>query len=99
MLRDVVLAGIAVAGFAGLVFLLAGEATRRRERPRVTLYAPPEEWLTLREAADELELPVEEVIELTERDAIPYWVHGGHDPADPERLRFRRDEFDQWMVG
>lgn len=110
---EIVVAGIAVIAFAATVFVLANVGGRTRPREARTVLLPdsagPEgngtppadghEWLTVQEVATLLELPPSEVIELVERDAIPFWLVRGGRLSEPEHLRFRRDEIDEWTIG
>jgi hypothetical protein len=56
-------------------------------------------WLTVEQVATVLELPPSEVIELVDRDAIPFYLVQGGVISRPEYLRFRRDEIDAWTIG
>jgi excisionase family DNA binding protein len=103
---DILAAGIAVAAFAAVVFVLTG-AGRRLQRAPARIAPEPvgddpvgdDEWLTVDEVAELLEVRRTEVVELVERDAIPYFVISGGNPAQPSHLRFRRDEIDAWTIG
>ena len=109
---DIVVAGIAVVAFAATVFVLAGIGGRTRpQQPRTVLLpddqpegngTPPaagHEWLTVQQVATMLELPPSEVIELVDRDAIPFYLVRGGRLSEPEYLRFRRDEIEEWTIG
>ena len=109
---DIVVAGIAVIAFAATVFVLANAGGHTRPQQVRTVLLPetgPEgngtppadgqEWLTVEQVATLLELPPPEIVELVERDAIPFFVVRGGTLSRPEYLRFRRDEIDAWIVG
>ena len=68
---------------------------------RATGRPPPtgHEWLTVQQVATLLELPPSEVVELVDRDAIPFYLVRGGRLSEPEYLRFRRDEIDAWTIG
>ena len=109
---DIVVAGIAVVAFAATVFVLAGIGGRTRPQQPRTVLLPEErpegngttpatghEWLTVQQVATLLELPPSEVIELVDRDAIPFFLVRGGRLSEPEHLRFRRDEIEEWTIG
>jgi Helix-turn-helix domain len=110
---DIVVAGIAVVAFAATIFVLAGIGGRTRpQQPRTVLLpddsgqegngttpATGHEWLTVQQVATMLELPPSEVIELVDRDAIPFYLVRGGRLSEPEYLRFRRDEIEEWTIG
>ena len=109
---DIVVAGVAVIAFAATVFVLAGMGGRTRPQQPRTVLLPGEgpegngtapaagnEWLTVQQVATLLELPPSEIVELVDRDAIPFWLVRGGRLSEPEHLRFRRDEIDEWTIG
>ena len=98
---DIVVAGIAVAAFAAVVFVLvnAGGHTAPQTVRTVLLPEDDGEWLTVEQAATVLELPPTEVVELVERDAIPFFLVRGGTLSNPEYLRFKRAELDAWTIG
>jgi excisionase family DNA binding protein len=98
---DIVVAGIAVAAFAATVYVLVGVGGHTRPQQPRTILLPEEgeEWLTVEQVATLLELPPSEVIELVERDSIPFYLVRGGRLSEPEYLRFRRGEIDAWTIG
>lgn len=99
---DIVVAGIAVVAFAATVYVLAGAGahTTRPQQVRTVLLPDEDEgFMTVQQVATVLELPPSEVLELVERDAIPFYLVRGGRLADPAYLRFRRDEIDGWTIG
>jgi hypothetical protein len=99
---DIVVAGIAVAAFAATVFVLARAGAHTRPQHFRTVLLPEEDdpqWLDVQQVATVLELPPTEVVELVDRDAIPFYVVRGGTLSDPAYLRFRRDEIDAWIIG
>ena len=98
---DIVVAGIAVAAFAAVVFVLvnAGGHTGPQTIRMVPIPDNGEELLTVQQAATALEVPPSEIIELVERDAIPFFVVRGGTWSNPEHLRFKRAELDAWTIG
>jgi excisionase family DNA binding protein len=98
---DIVVAGIAVAAFAAVVFVLVNAGGHTAPQQVRTVLLPEEggEWLTVEQAATVLEVPPTELLELVERDAIPFFVVRGGTIHRPEYLRFRRDELDAWTIG
>jgi hypothetical protein len=88
---DIVVAGIAVAAFAGTVFVVAFALSNlQRGKPRSVEDATGEGWMTVDEVADLLEVSPAEVVTLAERDAIPHYLVSAGSPSDPRDLRFRR---------
>jgi excisionase family DNA binding protein len=109
---DIVVAGVAVVAFAAVVYVLAGIGGRTHpQRPRTILLSehagegngtPPaggEEWLTVQQVATLLELPPSEIVELVDRDAIPFYLVRGGRISEPEHLRFSRREIEDWTIG
>lgn len=99
---DIVVAGVAVVAFAATVYVLAGIGGRTRpQRPRTVLLPDPGEegWLTVQGVATLLELPPSEVVELVDRDAIPFYLVRGGRLSERQYLRFRRDEIEEWTIG
>ncbi len=97
---DIVVAGIAVAAFAGTVFVVAFALSNlQRGKPRSVADATGEGWMTVDEVADLLEVSPAEVVTLAERDAIPYYLVSAGSPSDPRDLRFRRAEIEAWTIG
>jgi excisionase family DNA binding protein len=98
---DIVVAGVAVAAFAATVYVLVGAGGHTRpQQPRTVLL--PEEgegWLTVEQVSTVLEIAPSEVVELVDRDAIPFYLVRGGRLSEPEYLRFRRDEIDAWIIG
>ena len=99
---DIVVAGVAVIAFAATVFVLANVGGRTRaHQARTVLLPDPDDpsWMTVQQVATLLELPPSEVVELVDRDAIPFWLVSGGRLSEPEYLRFRRDEIEEWTIG
>ncbi len=99
---DIVIAGVAVVAFAATVYVLAGIGGRTHpQRPRTILLPDPEDeaWLTVQQVATLLELPPTEVVELVDRDSIPFYLVRGGRLSEAEYLRFRRDEIEDWTIG
>jgi hypothetical protein len=99
-LVDIVVAAIAVAAFAATVFVVARAAADvQRGRPRSVADATGEEWLTVDQVAGLLDVSPTEVIDLAERDAIPYYLIAAGSRSRPEDYRFRRAEIEAWTIG
>jgi excisionase family DNA binding protein len=99
---DIVVAGIAVMAFAATVLVLTRAGSHTRPQQVRTVLLPEEDdeqWLTVQQVATLLELPPSEVVELVDRDAIPFYVIRGGTLSQPEYLRFKRDEIDAWTIG
>jgi hypothetical protein len=97
---DIVVAGIAVAAFAATIYVLVGAGGHTRpQQPRTVLLPEGEEWLTVEQVATLLEVAPSEVLDLVERDAIPFFLVRGGRLSEPEYLRFLRDEIDAWTIG
>jgi hypothetical protein len=101
---DIVVAAIAVAAFGATVLVLTGALSGARRDParvipRAELDPGDENWMTIEQAAAHLEVRAAEIMALTERRAIPFFVIAGENRADPQAYRFRRDEIDEWTIG
>ncbi len=99
---DIVVAGVAVVAFAATIYVLVGIGGRTHpQQPRTTLLPDPEDpdWLTVQDVATILERPPSEVVELVDRDSIPFYLVRGGRLSEPEYLRFRRDEIEDWTIG
>jgi excisionase family DNA binding protein len=110
---DIVVAGVAVIAFAAVIYVLVGIGGRTRpQNPRTVLLpdsggdggngttpAEGEEWLTVQQVATMLELPPSEIVELVDRDQIPFYLVRGGRLSEPQYLRFRRDEIEAWTIG
>lgn len=97
---DVVVAGVAVLAFAATVLVLTGAGRRIQRSPARTVMEPfGDEWLTVGQVATLLDVPEDDVVELVDRDAIPFFVIAGGSRAHPADYRFRRDEIDAWTIG
>jgi hypothetical protein len=58
-----------------------------------------EAWLTLDEVAELLETERDNVLDLVDRDSIPFFVDARSGRAAGTIYWFRRDEIDDWTVG
>ncbi len=99
---DIVVAGVAVIAFAATIYVLVGVGGHTRpQQVRTVLLPDPEDdrWLTVQQVATLLELPPPEIVELVERDAIPFWLIRGGRLGEPGYLRFKRDEIESWTIG
>jgi hypothetical protein len=73
--------------------------SRSRQNVRVVVDPQGDEWLTLPELAAHLETTEAEILNLIERDAIPFYVDAVLSRREPGAYRFKRDEIDDWVVG
>jgi hypothetical protein len=73
--------------------------TRRKQNVRVVLDPQGEDWLTIDEVAARLESTRAEILNLIERDAIPFYVDAVLDRYEPGAYRFNRQEIDDWVIG
>jgi Helix-turn-helix domain len=73
--------------------------TRRKQNIRVVIDPHGEEWLTLEEVAAHLETTPAEILNLIERDSIPFYVDAVLDRREPGAYRFKRAEIDDWVIG
>jgi hypothetical protein len=73
--------------------------TRRKQNVRVVVDPHGDEWLTLKEVAAHLETTPHEILELIERDSIPFYVDAVLDRREPGAYRFNREEIDDWVIG
>jgi hypothetical protein len=73
--------------------------TRRRQNVRVVVDPQGEEWMTLDEVAARLETTPGEILNLIERDAIPFYVDAVLARSEPGAYRFNRQEIDDWVIG
>ena len=73
--------------------------TRRRQNVRIVVDPAGEEWLTIDEVAAHLETTRAEILNLIERDSIPFYVDAVLDRRQPGAYRFNREEIDDWVIG
>jgi hypothetical protein len=66
---------------------------------RIIDFPEGEEWMSLEEVSEALGTDRDRIIELVERDAIPYFVDVRSGRAAGTIYWFRRDEIDAWTVG
>lgn len=72
---------------------------RAPANPRLADWPDDPRLLTVAEVAVELNTTPAEVMELVERNAIPFFVVEGFGRFTPERYRFDRDEIADWVIG
>lgn len=90
---------------ACIMFALLVRAFVQSYGERAPANPRPAEWpddprlLTVDEVAAELETSSRDVMELVERNAIPFFVVAGFPRSSTERYRFDRDEIDDWVIG
>ena len=72
---------------------------RRRQNVRVVVDPEGDEWLTLDEVAALLDSTQAQILNLIERDAIPFYVDAVTPQNDPSAYRFKRAEIDAWVIG
>jgi excisionase family DNA binding protein len=72
---------------------------RAPANPRIAEWPDDPRLLTVDEVAVELETTPGEVMELIERNAIPFFVVAGFGRFSTQRYRFDRDEIDDWVIG
>ena len=97
---ELLIAGIAVFAFAGLVLaIVRGVNDARRPEPRTVVNPEGEEWMTVDETAELLDASVTDVMNLVTREAIPHYLLLGGRRARPDDYRFKRDEIDAWTIG
>jgi excisionase family DNA binding protein len=98
----VTLLGVLVAC---IMFALLARAFVQSYGERAPANPRPAEWpddprlLTVDEVAAVLDTSPSEVMELVERNAIPFFVVAGFGRFSSERYRFDRDEIDDWVIG
>jgi hypothetical protein len=73
--------------------------TRRKQNVRVVVDPQGDDWLTLAEVAAHLQSTPGEILNLIERDAIPFYVDAVLDRREPGAYRFSRAEIDDWVIG
>ena len=73
--------------------------TRRRQNVRIVVDPAGEEWLTIDEVAAHLKTTRGEILNLIERDSIPFYVDAVLDRREPGAYRFNREEIDDWVIG
>jgi hypothetical protein len=71
---------------------------RSRQNVRVVVDPQGDEWFTLAEVAAHLQTTPAEILNLIERDAIPFYVDAVLPRSSPGAYRFNRDEIDDWVV-
>ena len=100
MVGELITILIATVMFALVVSELARRfGPRRRQNVRVVVDPLGEEWLTLDQVAARLETTPGEILNLVERDAIPFYVDAVLDRREPGAYRFNREEIDDWVIG
>ena len=72
---------------------------RAPANPRLAEWPDDPRLLTVSQVAAELNASPGEVMELVERNAIPFFVVDGFGRFSPERYRFDRDEIADWVIG
>jgi hypothetical protein len=83
---DILVAGIAVVAFAAVVYVLVGVGGHTRPQHVRTVLLPDDDegWMTLQQVATVLELPPAEVVDLVDRDSIPFFVVRGGRITEPQ---------------
>lgn len=72
---------------------------RRQRNVRVVVDPEGDEWLTLDQVAAHLESTTAQILNLVERDAIPFYVDAVKPQTQPDAYRFKRKEIDDWVIG
>ena len=72
---------------------------RRKQNVRVVVDPQGAEWMTIDEVAARLESTPGEILNLIERDAIPFYVDAVLERSTPGAYRFNRAEIDDWVIG
>ena len=72
---------------------------RAPANPRLAQWPDDPRLLTVEQVSAVLETTPGEVMELVERNAIPFFVVAGFSRFSAERYRFDRDEIDAWVIG
>jgi excisionase family DNA binding protein len=90
---------VGVIGFTAVVLTLtrAGEPAVAGKRAVIDPDDP--DWLDVDEAASYLGVEAGFILNLVERDAIPFFVMTESDSAARSSYYFRREELDEWTVG
>ena len=90
---------VAVLGLTAVVlsFTRTGEPSVSGKRAVIDPDDP--DWLDVEAAATYLGVETGFILNLVDRDAIPFFVMAESDSADSSSYRFRRDELDDWTVG
>jgi hypothetical protein len=97
---QLVLVLISCVMFVLVVSTLARAASGRSAgSARVVHDLGGEGWMDVNEVAALLETDPDEIINLVDRDAIPYFVGGRRAGSSPTTYWFRRDEIDDWVIG
>lgn len=76
----------------------AGRGSARRGA-RVVENPDGEGWLTVAEVAELLETDPDYILDLVDRDSIPFFVDGRSSRSASTVYVFRRDEIDAWVIG
>ena len=79
--------------------LVRAAGPRRKQNVRVVVDPQGAEWLTLGEVAEPARDQRGEILNLIERDSIPFYVDAVLSRNDPGAYRFQRDEIDDWVIG
>ena len=94
-----------LALIACLMFILVARelartyGPRREQNVRVVVDPEGDDWMTLDEVAAHLDSTQAQILNLIERDAIPFYVDAVTPQNDPAAYRFKRAEIDDWVIG
>ena len=94
-----------LALIACLMFILVARelartfGPRREQNVRVVVDPEGDEWLTLDQVAARLDTTNAQILNLVEREAIPFYVDAVLPQTAPESYRFNRDDIDAWVIG
>jgi hypothetical protein len=90
---------VAVLGLTAVVlaFTRAGEPSVAGKRAVIDPDDP--NWMDVEAAASHLGVEIGFILNLVDRDAIPFFVLEGNDSLKSSSVYFRRDELDDWTVG
>ncbi len=90
---------VAVLGLTAVALTFTRTGGSKLSEKRAIVDPDDPDWLDVDAAASYLGVETGFILNLVDRDAIPFFVLEGADSAAGSRYYFRRDELDAWTVG
>ena len=90
---------VAVLGLTWVVLTFTRTGEPKLTDKRAVIDPDDPDWLDVNGAASYLGVEAGFILNLVDRDAIPFFVLADADSSASSNLRFRRDELDAWTVG
>ncbi len=90
---------VAVLGLTWVVLTFTRAGEPKLSSKRAVIDPDDPDWLDVEAAASYLGVETGFILNLVDRDAIPFFVVAESDAADSSSYYFRREELDEWTVG